>query len=109
MRTLERHQKDKKPLSPVQSDRLLRYAHIAARAEEVFEDTQVARNWLKRSNRALGGEIPLNLMDTEARQYIRVKQAARNPRLRKIILSCQNSDAVFFQFVMLSSCQAVAK
>ena len=66
VRTLERHQKDNKPLSPVQSDRLLRYARIAARAEEVFEDTQIARNWLKRPNQALGGEIPLNLLDTEA-------------------------------------------
>ena len=66
VRTLERHQKDNKPLSPVQSDRLLRYARIAARAEEVFEDTGAARNWLKRPNRALGGEIPLDLLDTEA-------------------------------------------
>lgn len=66
VRTLERHQKDKKPLSLVQSDRLLRYACVAARAEEVFENEQTARNWLKRPNQALGGEIPLNLLDTEA-------------------------------------------
>lgn len=64
-RTLERHQKDNKPLSSVQSDRLLRYARIAARAEEVFEDEQVAKNWLKRPNQALGGETPLGLLDTE--------------------------------------------
>jgi putative toxin-antitoxin system antitoxin component (TIGR02293 family) len=49
----------------VPSDRLLRYPCIAARAEEVFEDPQVARNWLKRPNRALVGEIPLELLDTE--------------------------------------------
>lgn len=66
VRTLERHQKDKKPLNLVQSDRLLRYAHVAAHAEEVFEDEQTARNWLKRPNHALGGEIPLSLLDTEA-------------------------------------------
>lgn len=66
VRTLERHQKDKKPLSPVQSDRLLRYARIAARAEEVFEDALKARDWLKRPIAALGGEVPLNLLDTEA-------------------------------------------
>lgn len=66
VRTLERHQKGNKPLSPVQSDRLLRYARIAAHAEEVFEDAQTARNWLKRPNQALGGEIPLDLLDTEA-------------------------------------------
>ena len=65
VRTLERHQKDNKLLNPLQSDRLLRYAHIAARAEEIFEDVQVAKNWLRRPNQALGGEMPLNLLDTE--------------------------------------------
>lgn len=65
VRTLERHQKDNKLLNPVQSDRLLRYARIAARAEEVFEDAQIAKNWLRRPNQALGGEMPLNLLDTE--------------------------------------------
>lgn len=65
LRTLERHQKDNKPLSLVQSDRLLRYARIAARAEEVFEDAQIAQNWLGRANVALGGESPLELLDTE--------------------------------------------
>jgi putative toxin-antitoxin system antitoxin component (TIGR02293 family) len=65
VRTLERRQKDNKLLNPLQSDRLLRYAHIAARAEEIFEDVQVAKNWLRRPNQALGGEMPLNLLDTE--------------------------------------------
>ena len=65
VRTLERHQKDNKLLNPVQSDRLLRYARIAARAEEIFEDAQIAKNWLRRPNQALGGEMPLNLLDTE--------------------------------------------
>lgn len=65
VRTLERHQKDNKLLNPVQSDRLLRYARIAARAEEIFENAQTAKNWLRRPNQALGGEIPLNLLDTE--------------------------------------------
>ena len=65
LRTLERHQKDNKLLSLVQSDRLLRYARIAARTQEVFEDAAVAKNWLQRSNSALGGESPLNLLDTE--------------------------------------------
>jgi putative toxin-antitoxin system antitoxin component (TIGR02293 family) len=66
VRTLERHQKKLKPLNPVQSDRILRYARIAAHAEETFEDAETARNWLKRPNQALGGEIPLDLLDTEA-------------------------------------------
>ena len=66
VRTLERHQKSNRPLSLVQSDRLLRYARIAARAEEVFKEVESAQNWLKRPNQALNGEIPLNLLDTEA-------------------------------------------
>jgi putative toxin-antitoxin system antitoxin component (TIGR02293 family) len=66
IRTLERHYKHNKPFSLVQSDRLLRYARIAARAEEVFENQKTAKNWLKRSNQALGGESPINLLDTEA-------------------------------------------
>lgn len=66
IRTLERHRQRNKPFSLVQSDRLLRYARIAARAEEVFEARKIAQNWLKRPNQALGGESPLNLLDTEA-------------------------------------------
>lgn len=65
MRTLERHQASNKQFSLVQSDRIL-HARIAAHAQEVFEDAETARNWLKRPNKALGGEIPLNLLDTEA-------------------------------------------
>ncbi|MGH2416337.1 MAG: type II RES/Xre toxin-antitoxin system antitoxin [Microcystaceae cyanobacterium] len=66
VRTLERHQKDNRSLTPVQSDRLLRYARIAAHAEEVFENAETAKDWLKRPNSALGGEVPLDLLDTEA-------------------------------------------
>lgn len=40
-------------------------ARIAARAEDIFEDAQIAKNWLRRPNQALGGEMPLNLLDTE--------------------------------------------
>ena len=65
IRTLERHRRENKPLSPVQSDRLLRYARVAARTEAVFENTWAAQNWLKRANPALGGEIPMYLLDTE--------------------------------------------
>lgn len=54
VRTLERYLRDNKSLDPVPSDRLLRYACIAAHAEEVFEAPQVAQNWLKRPNHALG-------------------------------------------------------
>lgn len=64
-RTLQRRRKEKRPLDPVESDRLYRLAKIYARANEVFEDEDVALDWLKSTNRALG-DVPLMLLDTEA-------------------------------------------
>lgn len=39
---------------------------ITARALEVFGDVQIAKSWLREQNPALAGEIPLDLVDTEA-------------------------------------------
>jgi acyl carrier protein len=36
-----------------------------AYAKEVFENDETAQKWLKRPNRALGGKIPYDLLDTE--------------------------------------------
>ena len=52
-------------LQPGESDRLYRMARIAARATEVFGDTEKAALWLHRSNRALGGHPPLGLVRTD--------------------------------------------
>jgi putative toxin-antitoxin system antitoxin component (TIGR02293 family) len=65
VRTYQRRKKDRKPLDPVESDRLYRLAKIQSKAVEVFQDKEVAVDWLKRPNRALG-DIPLQLLDTEA-------------------------------------------
>jgi putative toxin-antitoxin system antitoxin component (TIGR02293 family) len=65
-RTISRLQKEHKPLSATASDRLYRLARIAAYALEVFEDTNTLRNWLSRSNRALGGAAPVEVLDTDA-------------------------------------------
>lgn len=65
-RTLSRRKKEDKPLNPIESDRLYRLARIGARALEVFENVGTARNWLKRPNRALGGTVPFELLDTDA-------------------------------------------
>jgi putative toxin-antitoxin system antitoxin component (TIGR02293 family) len=51
-------------LSPIESDRLYRVAHIAELAVETFGGLREARLWLSRPNRALGGEVPLHLLDT---------------------------------------------
>ena len=65
-RTLSRRKKEDKPLDATESDRLYRLARIGARALEVFENDASARNWLKRPNRALGGAVPLEMLDTDA-------------------------------------------
>jgi putative toxin-antitoxin system antitoxin component (TIGR02293 family) len=52
-------------LTPVESDRLYRLARLAALAEEVFEDLDRAREWLRQHQRGLGDRAPLDLMRTE--------------------------------------------
>ena len=52
-------------LTPGQSDRLLRVARVVARAETTFGDGAKAASWLRRPTRALGGEAPLDLLDTD--------------------------------------------
>jgi putative toxin-antitoxin system antitoxin component (TIGR02293 family) len=48
-----------------ESDRVYRLARIVALAKRYIGDAQSAARWLKRPNRALGGSIPLELIDTE--------------------------------------------
>jgi putative toxin-antitoxin system antitoxin component (TIGR02293 family) len=52
-------------LSTTEQDRVYRATRALTRAVEVFEDKATARLWLSEANRALGGEIPLALLDTE--------------------------------------------
>ena len=53
-------------LSPAASDRLSRIDRIYTLAAEVFGDGEKASGWLKRPSRALGRELPLRLLDTDA-------------------------------------------
>ena len=52
-------------LTPEQSDRLIRVARVLAAAEETFGNQEKAGAWLRRPTRALGGECPLLLLDTD--------------------------------------------
>jgi putative toxin-antitoxin system antitoxin component (TIGR02293 family) len=52
-------------LARFESDRLYRLARIVALAKRYLGDDQLATQWLKRPNRALGGKIPLESIDTE--------------------------------------------
>jgi putative toxin-antitoxin system antitoxin component (TIGR02293 family) len=48
-----------------QSDRLVRVARVMAGAEEAFGAADRAHIWLRRPTTALGGESPLDLLDTD--------------------------------------------
>ena len=65
-RTIQRRHSVAAPLSPIASDRLSRIDRIFSLAVEVFGDQDKARQWLKRPSRALGTEVPLQLLDTDA-------------------------------------------
>lgn len=63
-RTLARRKQSRK-LDAQESDRLYRLARIAAHAFAVFGTEDEAAAWLRRPNRALGGEMPVQLLDTD--------------------------------------------
>ncbi len=48
-----------------ESDRLLRYARLYARAQAVLQDDVAAREWLKQPARALNFVAPLTFAETE--------------------------------------------
>ena len=64
-RTLAHRRKRRQPLSVEESDRLARVARAIALAEETMQDAAKAHAWLRRPNRALGNERPLDLLATE--------------------------------------------
>jgi len=48
-----------------ESDRLYRLARIVALANQSLGKTDLVTRWLRRSNRALGGQAPIASIDTE--------------------------------------------
>jgi len=63
-RTLARRKRERH-LSPVESDRVYRVARVTQLAVDVLGDLDKARQWLNDPNQALGGAIPLTMLDTE--------------------------------------------
>lgn len=63
-RTLARRKKERR-LRADESDRLLRVARVATSAEDVLGAQAKAGRWLQTPNRALGGAMPLDLLDTD--------------------------------------------
>ncbi len=63
-RSLQRRRHEGR-LARYESDRLYRLARIIALAKLSIGDDGRAIEWLKRPNRALGGKVPLDMIDTE--------------------------------------------
>lgn len=64
-RTLTRRLSQGSFLTPAESDRTVRMARICANAVEMIGDEEKAIEWLSTPNRALGGEKPLDQLDTD--------------------------------------------
>ena len=64
-RTLAHRKRRREHLSPDESDRLARVLHLHKVALQTFdEDADKVSRWLRTPNRALSGEIPLDLIVT---------------------------------------------
>lgn len=55
-----RRRRERGHFDELESDRIVRLAHVVARAVEVMEGVEDARAWLTSPARALGGETPLH-------------------------------------------------
>jgi putative toxin-antitoxin system antitoxin component (TIGR02293 family) len=64
-RTLTRRLSQRSRLTTAESDRTVRFARVYASAVEMIGDEDKAVEWLRTPNRALGGERPLDQLDTD--------------------------------------------
>jgi putative toxin-antitoxin system antitoxin component (TIGR02293 family) len=64
-RTLTRRLSQRSLLTSAESDRTVRMARVCAIAVEMIGDREKAIDWLRTPNRALGGERPLDQLDTD--------------------------------------------
>lgn len=64
-RTLTRRLSRRSRLTAAESDRTVRFARVYAHAVEMIGDEEKAVAWLRTPNRALGGERPLDQLDTD--------------------------------------------
>jgi len=65
--TLTRRRQDRKRLNLQESDRVYRIANVYRAAVQLFEGNRDhARQWLNQPAKALGGQTPFELLDTEA-------------------------------------------
>ncbi len=64
-RTFKRREDTGQRLDPMESDRLLRLVRLVAFAEATFGNSEKALAWLSRPTKALHGQAPISLSDTD--------------------------------------------
>jgi putative toxin-antitoxin system antitoxin component (TIGR02293 family) len=64
-RTLRHRRARRERLSAEESDRAVRLARTLSSAERTFGDRERAWRWLRKPNRSLGGQRPVDLLATE--------------------------------------------
>jgi putative toxin-antitoxin system antitoxin component (TIGR02293 family) len=64
-RTLTRRLNQHARLTAAESDRAVRLARVYATAVEMIGNADKAAQWLRTPNRVLGGELPLDQLDTD--------------------------------------------
>jgi putative toxin-antitoxin system antitoxin component (TIGR02293 family) len=64
-RTMTRRLSQRSRLTAAESDRAVRLARVYASAVEMIGEKDKAVEWLRTPNRALGGERPLDQLDTD--------------------------------------------
>jgi putative toxin-antitoxin system antitoxin component (TIGR02293 family) len=65
-RTLSRRIAKRERLSAEESDRTVRLARVIAMVVDTLGTAEKASRWLQKPNRALGGQVPLDLLDTDS-------------------------------------------
>ncbi|HUN71699.1 MAG TPA: antitoxin Xre-like helix-turn-helix domain-containing protein [Steroidobacteraceae bacterium] len=65
LRTLQRKAGENQRLGPAASDRLARVRRILDLATDVLGEQPKGARWLTSKSRALGGEVPLHMLDTD--------------------------------------------
>jgi putative toxin-antitoxin system antitoxin component (TIGR02293 family) len=63
--TMTLRTRNRKPLSPEESDKLVRLAEVIKRAIAVFGDEAEGKAWLNDSVGSLGNQRPVDLLDTQ--------------------------------------------
>jgi putative toxin-antitoxin system antitoxin component (TIGR02293 family) len=64
-RTLAHRREKRQPLTVEESDRLARVVRVAQAAEDALGDQENAARWLRKPNRALKGNRPIDLLESD--------------------------------------------